>query len=73
MGGVSLILKRISYGLEGVDTWLWKHKRKKENMGGGGGGGGRGGIAVNPTGTKVVCFSRFLLRLSLPLMFATLF
>ena len=37
------------------------------------GGGGGKEIAVNPTGTKVVCFSRFLLRLSLPLMFAASF
>ena len=28
---------------------------------------------MNPTGTKVVCFSRFLLRLSLSLMFAASF
>ena len=38
-------------------------------MGGGGGGGGvgvgcgRGGIAVNPISTKVVCFSRYSLVL----------
>ena len=24
------------------------------------GGGGGGGIAMNPTGTKVICFSRFV-------------
>ena len=30
MGVVSLILKRISYSFEGVDTWFWKKKRKKE-------------------------------------------
>ena len=28
---------------------------------------------MNPTGTKVVCLSLFLLRLSLPLMFAASF
>ena len=27
---VFLILKRISYRFEGVDTWFWKKKRKKE-------------------------------------------
>ena len=73
---VSLILKRISYRFEGVDTWFWKQKRKKEKekrkKEKGGGGGGEG-IAMNPTGMKVVCFSRFLLRLSLPLMFAASF
>ena len=73
MGVVSLILKRISYIFEGVDTWFWKQKRKKENEGGGGGGGGGGGLGVNPISSKVVCFSRFLLRLSLPLMFAASF
>ena len=36
MGVVSLILKRISYRFEGVDTWFWKQKRKKERGGGGG-------------------------------------
>ena len=46
---------------------FWKKKRKKEKWVGG------WGIVVNPTGTKVVCFSRFLLRLSLPLMFAASF
>ena len=66
MGVVSLILKMISYIFEGVDTWFWKQKRKKER------GGGRK-IALNPTGTKVVFFSRFLLRLSLPLMFLVSF
>ena len=70
---VSLILKRISYRFEGMDTWFWKHKRKKEKGGGGGGGEGEAGKAVNPIGMKVVCFSHFLLRLSLPLMFATSF
>ena len=40
MGVVSLILKRISYRFEGVDTWFWKLKRNKEGGGGGGGGGG---------------------------------
>ena len=80
MGVISLILKRISYRFEGVDTWFWKEKGKKEKGGGGGGGGGWGGggggverIDVNSTGTKVVCFSRFLLCLSLPLMFAASF
>ena len=64
---VSLILKKISYRFEGVDTWFWKHKRKKKNVGGG------GVVAVIPTGTKVVCFSHFLLSLSLSLMFAASF
>ena len=65
VGVVSLILKRTSYRFERVDTLFWKQKRKKEK--------GVGGLAVNPTGTKVVCLSRFLLHLSLPLMFATSF
>ena len=53
-----------------------KDEKGEEGEGGGGGGGGGGGqraIAVNHTGMKVVCFSRFLLHLSLPLMFAALF
>ena len=37
---LSLILKRISYRFEGVDTYFWKQKIKKEKGGGGGGGGG---------------------------------
>ena len=63
MGVVSLILKRISYRFEGVDTGKKKLRKR-------GGGGGGGGIAVNPTSTKVVFFSSFLLHLALPLMFA---
>ena len=38
---VSLILKKISYIFEGVDTWFWKQKRKTERKGGGGGGDSR--------------------------------
>ena len=48
-------------------------KEIKRGGEGGGGGGGWWGIAVNPIGTKVVCFSRFLLSLSLPLMFLASF
>ena len=48
-------------------------ERRKKIWGGGGGGEGEGRIAVNPIGTKVVCFFRFLLRVSLSLMFAALF
>ena len=51
----------------------WRGRRGRGGGGGGGGGGfgGVGGaIAINTTSTKVVCFFRFLLRLSVPLMFA---
>ena len=46
---VSLVLKRISDGFEGVYTWFWKWKERRKN----------GGIAVNLTGTKFICFSHF--------------
>ena len=48
-------------------------EKKKEKKKGGGGGCGVAGIAMNHTSTKVVCFSRFLLCLSLPLMFSASF
>ena len=34
---------------EEVDTWFWGQKKKKT----------KGGVAMNPTGMNVVCFSYF--------------
>ena len=64
---VSLILKRISYIFEGVDTWFWKQKRNKENEGGGGGGGG----GNSPESYKYK--SCMLLPFSFALVFALMF
>ena len=46
---VSLVLKRSFDGFEGVNTWFWKRKKNKK----------KGGIAVNLTGTKFICFFHF--------------
>ena len=46
---VSLVLKRSSDGFEGVGYLVLEVERKKK----------KGGIAVNLTGTKFICFSYF--------------
>ena len=48
---VSLVLKRSFDRFEGVDTWFWKQREIRK--------GGGGGIAMNLTGTKFICFSHF--------------